>query len=297
MVGRNFAKRMFDTDHILLAPTRDQLNLLKFDDVVSFIEDNRPDIVIHAAGKVGGIKANIADPFGFLMENTVLGQNLINASKYCSVRKLINLGTSCMYPRDAVNPLEEHQVLSGHLEPTNEGYALAKIQILKLCEYITKQYEEFNYKTVIPCNLYGLYDNFDLTTGHLIPAVISKLDKAVKGGDTSVKIWGDGTARREFMFASDLADLLLLACENFETMPNIMNAGVGLDYSVRDYYEITADVTGYSGEFEYDYAQPTGMAQKLVCNKLALDWGWRPKTSLEHGICQTYDHYIGLGIE
>ena len=208
---------------ILLAPTRVQLNLLKFDDVVSFIEDNRPDIVIHAAGKVGGIKANIADPFGFLMENTVLGQNLINASKYCSVRKLINLGTSCMYPRDAVNPLEEHQVLSGHWNP-QRGYALAKIQILKLCEYITKQYEEFNYKTVIPCNLYGLYDNFDLTTGHLIPAVISKLDKAVKGGDTSVKIWGDALLTREFMFASDLADLLLLACENFETMPNIMNA-------------------------------------------------------------------------
>ena len=229
MVGRNFAKRMFDTDHILLAPTHDQLNLLRFDDVVSFIEDTGADIVIHAAGKVGGIKANIADPFGFLMENTVLGQNLINASKYCGVRKLINLGTSCMYPRDAINA-QGASIALWSFGTDKQGYALAKIQILKLCEYITKQYEEFNYKTVIPCNLYGLYDNFDLTTGHLIPAVISKLDKAVKGGDTSVKIWGDGTARREFMFASDLADLLLLACENFETMPNIMNAGVGLDY-------------------------------------------------------------------
>ena len=293
MVGQNFKAHENAAQHTLIAPSRQQLDLRNFADIIYFIKDCRPDIIIHAAGKVGGIKANVSDPYGFFNENLMIGQNVIGAAKECNVQRLINLASSCIYPRNAKSPLKETDVLTGSLEPTNEGYALAKIAALRLCEYISSQFEGIYYKTIIPCNLFGPFDKFDPVTGHLIPAIIRKIDDAVNKGDQAVTIWGDGTARREFMFAGDFAGLLWRACEMFDSLPGVMNAGVGHDYSVKDYYEITASVIGYNGQFVFDLSQPTGMTKKLTNCDLVSDWGWSAQVKLADGIAQTYDYFKG----
>lgn len=293
MVGRNLAAHKSAARHTLIAPSRQQLDLSNFQDITHFIQDSRPDIIIHAAGKVGGIKANIADPYGFFAENLMLGQNVIGAAKECKVPRLINLGSSCIYPCNAPSPLKETDVLTGSLEPTNEGYALAKIAALRLCDYISKQFDELSYKTIIPCNLFGPFDKFDPVKAHLIPAIIRKIDDAVTVSARSVTIWGDGSARREFMFAGDFAGLLWRACEMFDSLPHVMNAGVGHDYSVKDYYEIIASVIGYRGQFDFDLSQPTGMAQKLTSCELASNWGWDAQVKLADGIAKTYRYFKG----
>ena len=293
MVGQNLEAHENAAKHILIAPSRQQLDLRNYQDIANFIKDSRPDIIIHAAGKVGGIKANTADPYGFFTENLMIGQNVIGAAKECNVPRLINLASSCIYPRNAKSPLKETDVLMGSLEPTNEGYALAKIAALRLCEYISKQFEGLHYKTIIPCNLFGQFDKFDPVTAHLIPAIIRKIDDAVNEGAKSVTIWGDGTARREFMYAGEFAGLLWRACEMFDSLPGVMNAGVGHDYSVKDYYEITASVIGYHGQFDFDLSQPTGMKQKLTNCDLAADWGWSAQVKLADGIAQTYKYFKG----
>jgi len=290
MVGRNIqaAARGWD----VVAPTSDQLDLTDAGAVSVYFKENRPDLVIHAAGRVGGIQANMAHPVAFLEANTAMGRNVIMGAYNAGVRQFINLASTCMYPRAAPNPLSEDMILTGALEPTNEGYALAKIMATRLCEYIVREDPQAQYKTLIPCNLYGPHDKFDPKHSHLIPAIIHKVHQARVNGDATVEIWGDGTARREFMYAPDLAGAVLRAANDLTALPDLMNIGLGHDHSINDYYAAVADVVGWNGTFTHDLTKPVGMKQKLCDTTRARDWGWSAPTSLADGIAQTYQFYL-----
>ena len=292
LVGRNLREHPAIGDFEVLAPSSGELNLLAFDDVQSYLKLHHPDIVIHAAGKVGGIQANMREPVGFLMDNLDMGRNIVWAAHQAGVERLINLGSSCMYPRNYSEPLHEEMVLKGELEPTNEGYALAKVVTARLCDYIKREDPKFQYKTLIPCNIYGRYDKFDPTHSHLVPAIIHKVHQAKYSGQTRVEIWGDGTARREFMYAGDLADAIVRAVINFDTMPDYMNVGLGHDHTIDDYYHAAAEVMGYTGGFAHDLSKPVGMARKLVSIERQQAWGWSACHSLHEGIEKTYDYYL-----
>jgi len=292
MVGRNFIEHPAASDHIILAPGSNDLDLRDYQAVHKWIRSHCPDVIVHAAGKVGGIQANLREPVEFLLDNLDMGRNLVMAARNAGVSRLINLGSSCMYPRDAANPLVENMVLKGELEPTNEGYALAKIAVTKLCEYISKETSEFQYKTLVPCNIYGRHDKFDPKHSHMVPAIIYKLHQAKLRGANVVDIWGDGLARREFMYAGDLADCIWRAIDQFESLPSLMNVGLGHDLAVNEYYAVAADVVGYQGTFEHDLTKPVGMRQKLVSVERSALWGWRAGTSLQEGLQQTYQFYL-----
>jgi GDP-L-fucose synthase len=291
MVGKNILEHTAMNKHEPFAPLRSELDLSDFAAVEKYMGRIRPDLVIHAAGKVGGIQANMREPVNFLLENMDMGRNVVWAARKCGVRRLINLGSSCMYPRNAVNPLKEEMILQGELEPTNEGYALAKIAVSRLCSYISRESSEFSYKTIVPCNLYGRWDKFSPEHSHMIPAVIRKLHLAKLNGDQTVEIWGDGTARREFMYAGDVAACIHRAVEEFDTLPELMNVGLGNDYSINDYYQAAAEVVGYKGSFTHDLTKPVGMACKLVDISRMTTWGWKPATSLKDGLAATYEFF------
>jgi len=249
-------------------------------------------MVIHAAGIVGGIQANIAEPVRFLVDNMYMGFNILTASKECRIKRFMNLSSSCMYPRDAKNPLSEELILKGELEPTNEGYAIAKVASTRLCEYINREDESYLYKTVIPCNLYGKYDKFDPEHSHMIPAVIRKINNAKEKDLESIDIWGDGLARREFMYAADFADFVYYAIDHFETMPQNINVGLGHDYTINEYYQKIANAVGYQGSFTHDLSRPTGMQQKLIDDTKLKAFGWQYQTTLGQGIKKTYDYFL-----
>ena len=292
MVGSNIVNHNFSQNYTILSPTSSDLNLLNYKDIEDYISFNKPELVIHAAGIVGGIKANINYPVKFLVNNMQMGLNILMASKTQKVKKFINLSSSCMYPRNARNPLLEDSILKGELEPTNEGYALSKITSTRLCEYISREDSSFLYKTVIPCNLYGKYDDFSYESSHMIPGVIRKIYEAKNKNLEFVNIWGDGLARREFMYAADIADFIFYAVKNFNKMPQNINVGLGLDYSIIEYYKMIANVIGYKGKFNHDMSKPTGMKRKLIDNKRLNEFGWSHQTSLELGIKKTYDYFL-----
>lgn len=292
MVGKNILEAPEAQSHEFLTPTSKELDLLNKTHVDSYLKANRPEFVIHAAGIVGGIQANIAEPVRFLVDNMQIGLNIILSSRNVGIKGFMNLSSSCMYPRNAPNPLSEDLILKGELEPTNEGYALAKVTSTRLCEYVHREDVRFLYKTVIPCNLYGRHDKFDPRHSHMIPAVIKKISDAKKMELPSVDIWGDGLARREFMYAGDLADFVFYAIDNFETMPQNINVGLGHDHTINEYYEAIAKVIGFEGKFEHDLSKPVGMKQKLIDDSKLKLFGWKYKTGLEIGIKRTYGFYL-----
>lgn len=292
MVGRNVAEFGETKDYILLTPKRAQLDLLNKEAVYEYLEENKPDIVIHCAGMVGGIHANMADPINFLVNNMQMGLNIVMGSKEAGVKELLNLGSSCMYPRLAPNPLKEEYILTGELEQTNEGYALAKSAIAKLCEYINRDDNSFLYKTVIPCNLYGKYDKFDEKSSHMLPAVIRKIYEAKINNKKSVEIWGSGEVKREALYASDLADFIYYAIENINNMPQNINVGPGIDCTINEYYEVISEVIGFDGSFTHDLSKPVGVKQKVTDITRLQKFGWSQKTSLRNGIKETYEFYL-----
>ena len=292
MVGKNISFLSVKYGYKFLSPSSTQLNLLDADTVHQYISTHKPDMVIHAAGVVGGIQANMAQPVRFLVDNMQMGLNILTASNLCGVAQFINLSSSCMYPRDANNPLSEDLILKGELEPTNEGYALAKISSTRLCEYISKENPNKIYKTIIPCNLYGRFDKFDPNHSHMIPAVIRKIHEAKKSNLEEIDIWGDGEARREFMYVEDLAEFIFYAINNFKKMPQNINVGLGKDYTINEYYQAVAEVVGYKGGFKHDLNKPVGMRQKLVDDTRLKAFGWSHRTSLKSGIEKTYQFYL-----
>jgi GDP-L-fucose synthase len=292
MLGTNILEHVAAKNYNFVAPRRSELNLQDYQATAAYIAKLQPDLIIHAAGKVGGIQANIANPVDFLISNIDMGRNLVMAAHACGVKRVLNIASSCMYPREAISPLEENLILTGELEPTNEGYALAKIVITRLCQYINKENIDCRYKTIIPCNLYGRHDKFSPEHSHLVPAIIHKVHCAKTQNQNCVEIWGDGTARREFMYAGDAADAILHAVNDFDALPDIMNIGLGYDYTINEFYEVAANVMGWQGEFIHDVTKPVGMKQKLVCVKKQQAIGWAPKTTLQEGIAKTYAYYL-----
>jgi GDP-L-fucose synthase len=291
MVGQNIRAHHQAKSWEILAPTSTELNLRDENLVRAYIKAKRPDVVIHAAGRVGGIQANMAHPVEFLDANNVIGRNVIMSAWAEGVRDLINLGSTCMYPAAALNPLSEDMILTGPLEPTNEGYALAKIMAMRLCNYINREDAGARFKTLIPCNLFGPHDKFDPKHSHLLPAIIHKVHQAKIDKQPTVEIWGDGTARREFMYAPDLADAVWCAVTDIEALPELINIGLGQDHTINNYYAEVAHVIGWTGDFVHDLTRPVGMKQKLCDTSRAQEWGWRAPTSLRTGIEETYKFY------
>lgn len=294
MVGRAVQDDPAAADHSIVAPSSEELDLTDRAAVMAAVAAEKPDLVIHAAGRVGGIQANMAHKAGFLTDNLDMGVNIVKAAAAAGVPKLINLGSSCMYPHDAPNPLSEDSLGKGELEPTNEGYGLAKLAVARLCAFVSEEQSALSYKTLMPCNLYGLHDKFDPKVSHLVPAIIRKVHEAKVSGAETVEIWGDGTARREFMFAGDLADGIWYAVDRFDDLPGFMNIGLGHDHSVTDYYTEAARVIGWDGQFTHDLTKPTGMTQKLVSIARQEAFGWTLKTSLAEGIALTYAYFREL---
>ena len=292
MVGSNIIDHEYSTKYKILSPSSSDLNLLNYQNTENYIAFNKPEFVIHVAGIVGGIEANMSYPVKFLFNNMQMGLNILMASKTKKIKKFINLGSSCMYPKNVENPIPEDLILKGELEPTNEGYAIAKSASSRLCEYITREDSSYLYKTIIPCNLYGKYDNFNYDSSHMIPGVIKRIHDAKNNNSEFVDIWGDGLARREFMYAADLADFIYYAVENFNKMPQNINVGLGFDYKIIEYYKIIADIIGYRGKFNHDMSKPIGMKKKLIDIKKLNEFGWSHQTSLESGIKKTYDYFL-----
>ena len=293
MVGRSLIAHKCATAHEILAPGRSRLDLRDKEACNSLIADYQPDLIIHAAGRVGGIHANIANPVEFLVDNFDIGRNIVMAARAANVQRLINLGSSCMYPRDAKNPLTEDSLLTGPLEPTNEAYALAKSAVARLCEFISRT-EGLCYRTVIPCNLYGPYDKFDPNVSHLLAGIIYKIHHARARGHEDVEIWGDGSARREFLFSTDLADGIWHMAEKVDDMPCLVNLGSGRDHSVLDYYQSVADIIGWNGVYKFNLDRPVGVNHKLLDITRQIMLGWSPSTSLPDGIALTYSYYLTL---
>lgn len=291
-VGKNLAEALSPRVGDLLTPSSADLDLLNKDAVHDYMARNRPDMVIHAAGRVGGIQANIKNPASFLVENTQMGFNLLMCAKSLGIARVLNLGSSCMYPRNAANPLQETSLMSGELEPTNEGYALAKISVARLGNYLSDA--GFSCKTMIPSNLYGPYDHFDEETGHLIPSLIARLTKSQAAGLSEIKLWGSGLVRREFMYVADLVDAVIFCIEQFEQLPWYFNCGFGRDYTIREYYEALMGLMGYEAELVPDLSKPEGMKQKLVDSSVLSTMGWSAKTSLDAGLRSTLEFYRGL---
>lgn len=289
MVGRNLIEHLHEKYEIL-SPSSKRLNLLELDNVKEYLDSENPNAIVHCAGLVGGIQANKKSPFSFFYNNLEMGKNLIDAAHKIKIPILINLGSSCMYPKDRNHELQEDDILTGSLEPTNEGYALAKISVAKMCEFLAKEKEVF-YKTIIPCNLYGKWDKFDPDKSHMVPSVIRKLHLAKLKNEKAV-IWGDGTARREFMYAKDLADFISLAIIKYDKLDSYTNVGLGYDYSINEYYTKAAEVIGFDKGFEYDLTKPTGMKKKLCSVKKQTELGWKPKYDLKLGLEETYNFFI-----
>lgn len=292
MVGRNLLHSNGAESFEIYAPLRAEVDLRDYDAVLAQMREFKPDAVIHTAGLVGGIMANMKNPFSYLVQNLDIGRNVVLAAHEAGVPQLINLGSSCMYPRNIEVPLSEDMLLTGELEPTNEGYALAKITVARMCKYLSEQDSNFAYKTLIPCNLYGPFDKFDPARSHLIPAIIAKVHLAKVNNSDTVEVWGDGSALREFMYAGDLSDFIWHALGQFDALPNVVNVGPGKDHSILEYYQSVASVLGWEGEFTFNLDRPVGMKQKVVSTKLLDKTGWKTKQSLDEGIEKTYRYFL-----
>ena len=294
MVGRSICEHHDSIHHEIIKPSSKDLNLLDAIAVEDFIQLEKPDLIIHAAGVVGGIQANLNQPKKFFYDNLQMGINLINCSKNLGIKKFLNIASSCMYPRNAVNPLKEEEILKGELEPTNEGYALAKICVERLCRYINSEDKSFIYKTLIPCNIYGKYDKFSPKVAHMVPAVIYRIYEAKINNINEIKIWGDGKARREFMYNEDLADAIWFSVKKINDLPQTINIGMGKDYSISEYYKEIGSVMKFNGNYIYDLTKPIGMKKKLVDSSKINELGWQPNFNLKEGIKLTYEYFLSV---
>ena len=266
-----------------------QLDLMNESAVMKFFLEEAPAVVILAAAKVGGIKANNDYPVEFLLENLRIQNNVIRSAYQTGVRKLLFLGSSCIYPKFAPQPIPETALLSGPLEPTNEAYAIAKIAGIKLCQAYSREYGA-NFVSAMPTNLYGPNDNFDLETSHVLAALMRKAHQAKERKDQKLIVWGTGKPRREFLHVDDLASACLLLLEKYDS-PDIINVGCGEDISIRELAELICDLVGFDGELAWDTSKPDGTPRKLLDVTKLRALGWKPAITLRQGIAQTYDWF------
>jgi GDP-L-fucose synthase len=273
----------------LLLPTREQLDLRRQDQVERFFATERPQLVFLAAARVGGIEANRSHPAQFLAENLQIQTNVIDAAWRHGAVKLLFLGSSCIYPRDAPQPMREEYLLTGALETTNEWYAIAKIAGLKMCQAYRRQYG-FDAISAMPTNLYGPGDNFSLTDAHVLPALMRKCDEARERGADSVEVWGTGRPRREFLYVDDLADACLFLMLHYSELDPI-NIGWGQDVSIAELAQQVAQTVGFAGSLRFDPSRPDGTPRKLLDVSRLMSRGWRPRLSLNDGLAATYAWY------
>lgn len=283
--------------HNLIYRSINELDLIRQEKVEEFFKQEKPEIVIIAAAKVGGILANNTYRAQFIYDNLMIESNLIHSSYLNKVEKLIFLGSSCIYPKLASQPLKEEYLLSDYLEYTNEPYAVAKIAGIKLCENYYKQYG-CNYYSIMPTNLYGLNDNFDLNTSHVLPALLRKFHEAKVNNKSSVTIWGTGKPLREFMYVDDLAEGLCYLMENveaknlYEQNLSFLNIGTGKDLSIAELAKMISEIVGFKGEVVYDNSKPDGTPRKLLDVSRINSLGWKAKTELREGIEKTYEWFV-----
>jgi GDP-L-fucose synthase len=274
----------------LILKDRTQVDLINQQQVSDFFEENQPDYVFLAAARVGGILANNTYRGDFIYQNLMIQANIIEAARKYKTKRLLFLGSSCIYPRDCPQPMKENYLLSGYLEPTNEPYAIAKIAGIKMCEAFNSQYgTDFVY--VMPTNLYGPNDNFDLESSHVLPALIRKIHEAKIKGEKKVTIWGTGEPKREFLHVDDLANACLFLIEK-QGFSELINIGSNQEVSIRELAQILTNVIGFKGELHFDLSKPDGTPRKLLDTTKLTQLGWEAKIKLEDGIRQTYDWYV-----
>lgn len=274
----------------IVARTSSELDLRNQQAVKEFMSNERPDIIVLAAARVGGILANDQNPYPFLYDNLLIQSNVINAAHENDVSQLIFLGSSCIYPKYAPQPIKEEYLLTGSLEPTNQWYAIAKIAGIKLCEALNRQYGR-NYISLMPTNLYGPGDNFDLETSHVVPAMIRKFYEATENGHTPVTLWGSGNPKREFLHVQDLAEAVLFAVEN-DINGEIYNVGTGKDISIRELAYLIQKITGHQGEIIWNTSKPDGTPRKLLDVSKLHAIGWKHKKALQDGLTETYRWFL-----
>lgn len=291
MVGSSIVRELERQGYSnIVLRTHSELDLCRQSDVESFFAQERPDYVFMPAGKVGGIIANNEAPADFLYENMMMEMNVIHSAFKNSCKKLLFLGSSCIYPRMAPQPMKEEYLLTGTLEQTNEGYALAKISGLRYCSYLRRQYGA-DFISVMPTNLYGPNDNYHPTHSHVLPALIRRFHEAKEAGLTEVACWGDGSPLREFLYVDDLANLCVFLMINY-TGEQTVNAGTGREISIKELTEMVADVIGYEGRILWDTSKPNGTPRKLLDVSKAKSLGWTYKTELKKGIRLSYEDFV-----
>jgi GDP-L-fucose synthase len=285
-------KELIDSkkNHSWIGKSRQELNLLDQSQVIDFIKNEKPDAIILAAAKVGGIKANNDFPVEFLSENLQIQSNVINAAHKFDVEKLVFLGSSCIYPKLSPQPIKEDYLLTGSLEPTNEPYAIAKIAGLKLIQAYRREYRK-NWISVMPTNIYGPRDNFDLVSSHVLPALIAKFHSAKISAQDSVELWGTGTPRREFLYSKDLADAIIFLLENYDG-DVALNIGTGKDITIKELATEIANIVGFQGEIHWNTRMPDGTPRKLLDVSQLSSLGWEAQTELKFGIQETYNWFL-----
>ncbi|MAF97615.1 MAG: GDP-fucose synthetase [Micavibrio sp.] len=290
MVGAAILRRLKNEDVHILSPNRSALNLLRQDDVEVYMRAHKPDIVIMAAGKVGGIVANVEKPAAFLYENLMIEANVIHSCYLAGVEKLLFLGSSCIYPKDAAIPIVEDALLSGALEPTNAPYALAKIAGVKMCDSYRMQFA-CDYISAMPCNLYGIGDRYDARKSHVVPALLMRAHMAKVANDPELIVWGSGQVLREFLFVDDLADGLIFLLKNYSGAGAI-NIGSGEEISVAELASLICETVGFEGRLVFDKNMPDGVKRKLIDSQKIMNAGWRYKTTLRYGLAKTYEDFL-----
>jgi GDP-L-fucose synthase len=290
MVGAALVRRLQSENCEIVTAGRSDVDLLRQDQTESWLSKNKPDVVIVAAAKVGGILANDMFPADFLYQNLMIEANIVEASRQAGVGKLLFLGSSCIYPKFAPQPIQEDSLLTGPLEPTNEWYAIAKIAGIKLAQSYRKQYG-CDYVSAMPTNLYGPEDNFDLQSSHVMPALLRKAHEAKQRGDTQITIWGTGTPRREFLHVDDCADGLVHVLKHYSGFEHV-NIGSGEDVTILELTEAVCEVVGFKGEIVKDTTKPDGTPRKLMSADRLRAMGWAPKIGLKEGIAQTYQWFL-----
>jgi len=286
MAGSAVVRRLQqETCDVLIAP-RDELDLTRQDQVQNYLSATRPDVLIMAAGRVGGILANDRYPANFLAENLAMALNCIHASHSAGVKKLMYLGSTCIYPKFAKQPMSEDQLLTGELEPTNQWYAIAKIAGIKLCEAYRRQYGD-DFISVTPTNLYGPGDNYHPEHSHVVAALIRRFHEAKIANSSTVVVWGTGTPRREFLYVDDFADACVFVLKNYSG-PQFINIGIGEDVTIAKFAQTVAEVVGFGGRIVFDSSKPDGSPRKLVDVARLSAMGWKPRTSLRDGLSKAY---------
>jgi len=294
MVGSAIVRRLQALGYRnLLTRTHSELNLLDQSSVNAFLRQEKPDYIFLAAARVGGIQANNTYRAEFLYQNLMIAANLIHGAYQAGVQHLLFLGSSCVYPRDCPQPIKEEYLLTGPLEETNEPYAIAKIAGIKLCESYNQQYGTA-YLSVMPANLYGPNDNYDLNNSHVLPALIRKTHEAKEQGDTNLVVWGSGKALREFLYVDDIADACVFLMER-GTNEGLFNIGSGTEITIRELAETIMEVIGFKGQMVFDSTKPDGTPRKLLCVDRIQALGWRAKTGLREGIADAYQEFLSMG--